>query len=67
MIGSSSVRICMRMHMKVLRRKVALEISRSKTFLNAYPVELINAGSTVEKSKTIAGWKKSSVAWGVGV
>ena len=53
--------------MKVLRRKVALEIHRSKICLQSYPVELINADSTIEKSKTITGWDKSSVAWGVGV
>ena len=54
-------------HMKVLRRKVALEIHRSKIFLWAYPAELINADSTSQTNKAITGWKKSSVAWGAGV
>ena len=54
-------------HMKVLRRKVALEIHRSKIFLWAYPAELINADSTSQTNKAITGWKKSSVAWGIGV
>jgi hypothetical protein len=30
-------------------------------------VEQINADSTSQRKKTITGWKKSSVAWGVGV
>ena len=30
-------------------------------------MELINADSTSQRNKTIAGWKKSSAAWGVGV
>ena len=42
-------------HMKVLRRKVALEIHRSKKLLWAYPGELINADSTSQRHKTIAG------------
>ena len=53
--------------MKVLRRKVALEIHRSQIFLYSYPAELINADSTSQKPTAIAGWKKSSVAWGIGV
>ena len=50
-------------NLKVLRRKdlVALEIHRSEILLQAYPVELINAAPTSQKSKTIAGWKK--VQW----
>ena len=48
-------------HMKVLRRKVALEIHRSKLYLQAYPAELINADSTGQRNRTIAGWKK--VQW----
>ena len=47
--------------MKVLRRKVALEIHQSKPFVLAYPVELINADSTSQKNETIADWKK--VQW----
>ena len=47
--------------MKVLRRKVALEIHRSKILLWDYPVELINADSTSQRNKTITGWKK--VQW----
>ena len=61
----------MDMHMNALRRQVALETHRPKLFLQASPVELINADSTNYSqrnlNKTIAGWKKSSVAWGVGV
>ena len=38
-------------HVKVLRRKVALEIHRSKIFLWAYPAELINADSTSQANK----------------
>ena len=33
----------------------------------AYPAELINADSTSQTNKAIAGWKKGSVAWGIGV
>ena len=40
------------MHMKVLRRKTALEIHRSEVFSYAYPVELINADSTSHRNKT---------------
>ena len=53
--------------LKVLRRKVALEIHRLKLFLYAYPVELINADPTSQRSMIIAGLKKGSVAWGAGV
>ena len=54
-------------HVKALRRKGALEIHRSNVCLEGYPAELINADSTSHKSKTIIGWEKRSVAWGVGV
>ena len=61
--------VCYAQDMKVLRRKVALEIHvhRWKILAYAYPAELINADSTSQRNKAIAGWKKSSVAWGIGV
>ena len=52
-----------------MRRKLALEIHQPKVLLYADPVELANADSTSQKSKTIAhaGWKTSSVAWGFAI
>ena len=49
--------------MKALRRKVALETHRQKAGLLAWPVELINADSTIQRNKTsaAASWKK--VQW----
>ena len=52
-------------NMKVLRRKVALEVHRSNIVLYAYPAELIHAESTSQNPKNIAGWEKSSVDRGV--
>ena len=41
--------------MKVLQRKVALEIHRLEIFLYAYPAELINADSTKETRQSPVG------------